>query len=97
MDEETFISLSSEYYIFRKQLVKNLKTSKAEFFNSSSVILSLINLIISPKEKDDDFLVKISDGESMIEKNSQKDSPNGKKNSKEKTVNTSSGIDNLGK
>ena len=41
--------------------------------------------------------MKISDGESMIEKNSQKDSPNGKKNSKEKTVNTSSGIDNLGK
>ena len=28
MDEETFISLSSEYYIFRKQLVKNLKSSK---------------------------------------------------------------------
>ena len=58
----------------------------------SSISDKFNNLIeenkISPKEKDDDSLVKISDGESMIEKNSQKDSPNGKKNSKEKTVNT---------
>jgi len=57
MDEETFISLSSEYYIFRKQLVKNLKTSKISIEPKDCYLIeeSWINDIINSFNKYDNL------------------------------------------
>ena len=57
MDEETFISLSSEYYIFRKQLVKNLKTPKITIEPKDCYLIeeSWINDIINSFNKYDNL------------------------------------------
>lgn len=75
----------------KKQKKKSKRNSISDKFNN------LIDDKISPKENDDISLAKISNGEGMTEKNSQKDSSNEKKNIKEKTGNASSGIYNFGK
>ena len=57
MDEETFISLSSEYYVFRKQFVKNLKSSKISIDPKDCYLIeeSWLNDIIKSFDKYDNL------------------------------------------
>ena len=57
MDEETFISLSSEYYVFRKQFIKNLKSSKISIDPKDCYLIeeSWLNDIIKSFDKYDNL------------------------------------------
>ena len=57
MDEETFISLSSEYYIFRKQFLKNVKSSKISIDPKDCYLIeeSWINDIVDSFNKYDNL------------------------------------------